>query len=139
VATILTGTATGFISLFAVRLALGLGEGAAFPTATRAMTAWIPKSRRGFAQGITHSFARAGNALTPPLIAWLVMLVSWRGSFVVTGLATLVWLCAWAAFFRDNPSDHPAMTVSELRNCLLRTPSKRGACLGCISFGGLRP
>src|SRR5580698_11629783 len=37
VSTILTGAARGFVSLFALRLALGFGEGAAFPTATRAM------------------------------------------------------------------------------------------------------
>ncbi len=39
-ATALTGAAAGFVSLFALRLALGFGEGAAFPTATRAMSRW---------------------------------------------------------------------------------------------------
>ena len=114
IATILTGAATGFGSLFTLRLILGLGEGAAFPTATRAMTVWIPKSRRAFAQGITHSFARGGNALTPPLIAWLVALISWRGSFFITGFATLIWLCVWAWYFRNDPREHPAITPSEL-------------------------
>lgn len=113
-ATVLTGAVGGFASLFAARLALGFGEGAAFPTATRAMTIWVPRARRGFAQGITHSFARGGNALTPPLIAWLVSLVSWRGSFVVTGLASLVWLCVWAWFFRNDPREHPSITLADL-------------------------
>ena len=74
------------LSLFAARLALGIGEGATFPTATRAMAVWMPERNWGFAQGITHSFARIGNAVTPPLIALLVALVSWRGSFVVLAL-----------------------------------------------------
>jgi hypothetical protein len=39
------------------------------------------KRNWSFAQGITHSFARIGNAVTPPLVALLVELVSWRGSF----------------------------------------------------------
>jgi MFS family permease len=114
VATVLTGAVGGFASLFVARMGLGLGEGAAFPTATRAMTAWIPEARRGFAQGITHSFARAGNALTPPLVAWLVVLVSWRGSFAITGFASAVWLCIWALFFRNDPRDHPAITAADL-------------------------
>src|SRR5205085_2158424 len=38
--TILTGAARGFVSLFVLRLALGFGEGAAFPTATRAIASW---------------------------------------------------------------------------------------------------
>jgi MFS family permease len=33
--TMLTGAASGFVSLFVMRLALGFAEGAAFPTATR--------------------------------------------------------------------------------------------------------
>jgi MFS family permease len=45
--TILTGLAGGFGSLFALRLALGFGEGAAFPTATRAMSRWTPSGRWG--------------------------------------------------------------------------------------------
>lgn len=82
-ATAATGTVGGLASLFAARLALGIGEGATFPTATRAMAAWVPERNWGFAQGITHSSARIGNAVTPPLIAVLVGLVSWRGAFVV--------------------------------------------------------
>src|SRR5579864_6848204 len=87
--TILTGAAAGFVSLFALRLALGFGEGAAFPTATRAMSNWTPVGSWGFAQGITHSFARIGNALTPPLMAGLLAVVSWRISFVILGAVSL--------------------------------------------------
>jgi MFS family permease len=113
-ATVLTGAAGSLFALLAARLALGFGEGAAFPTATRAMTSWIPEARFGFAQGITHSFARFGNAVTPPLIAMLVALVTWRGSFVVLGLVSLVWVAAWYAFFRDEPREHKRVTAAEL-------------------------
>jgi MFS family permease len=125
VATVFTGAVSGFASLFAARLALGLGEGAAFPTATRAMTIWIPKARRGFAQGITHTFARGGNALTPPLIAWLAALASWRVSFVVTGLVSLVWLCVWAWYFRNDPRDHPGITPADLAKLPSRNSAER--------------
>jgi MFS family permease len=96
IATAATGAVGGLISLFGARLALGVGEGAAFPTATRAMAVWTPERNWGFAQGITHSFARLGNALTPPLIALLVELVSWRGSFVALALLSLAWVLAWS-------------------------------------------
>ena len=112
--TILTGAATGFISLFALRLALGFGEGAAFPTATRAMSNWTPTGSWGFAQGITHSFARIGNAITPPLMVLLLKVVSWRGSFYVLGLASFLWLIAWAWYFRNDPRQHPAITAADL-------------------------
>jgi sugar phosphate permease len=113
-ATILTGAATGLVMLFFVRVLLGVGEGATFPVATRAMQSWTPPARRGFAQGITHSFARFGNAITPPIVAWLILRVTWRGSFVILGCCSLVWVIVWVLYYRDLPVDHPAITREEL-------------------------
>jgi MFS family permease len=123
-ATAATGAVGGLASLFAARLALGIGEGATFPTATRAMAVWTPERRWGFAQGITHSFARIGNAVTPPLIAMMVALVSWRGSFVVMALLSLIWVLVWTWYFRDVPKA-PPLTAEELATLPAR--SQRGA------------
>ena len=112
-ATVLTGAVSGFLSLRLVRLLLGIGEGAAFPTATRAMSTWLPEADRGYAQGITHSFARIGNALTPVIVVGLIALVSWRGSFVVVGVASFVWVLLWVWFFRDDPRRHPGLSDAE--------------------------
>jgi MFS family permease len=114
VSTALTGAAGGLASLIAIRLAVGFGEGAAFPTATRAMASWTPAGNWGFAQGIVHAAARIGNALTPPLVTALLAFVSWRGSFVILGLASLLWPAVWMWFFRDNPRDHPSITPEQL-------------------------
>src|SRR3984885_15113283 len=114
ISTVLTGAATGFASLFLLRLALGFGEGAGFPTATRAMASWTPRSNWGFAQGLVHSFARIGNALTPPIMAGLLVFMSWRVSFVGLGAVMLLWLVAWVWYFRDDPREHPAMTMAVL-------------------------
>jgi MFS family permease len=113
-ATVLTGLADGFRSLVIYRVLLGLGEGATFPTATRAMQSWTAPSRRGFAQGITHSFARFGNAATPLMVAALVVLVTWRGAFVVLGAVSFIWVLVWVWYFRDDPNDHPRITPEEL-------------------------
>jgi sugar phosphate permease len=112
--TALTGAVGGLAALVAVRLALGFGEGAAFPTATRAMATWLPANRWGFAQGVTHSASRIGNALTPPLIALLIAALSWRGSFVVLGAASLIWMALWVWFFRDDPRTHPGITSADI-------------------------
>ena len=114
-ATILTGFAAGLASMVAARVLLGLGEGATFPAATRAMSNWTTASQRGFAQGITHAFARFGNAVTPPLVVWLMVTLTWRGSFFVLGVASLAWTIAWAFYFRDDPKDHPGITQRELQ------------------------
>ena len=114
-ATILTGFAGGLASLFVCRLLVGIGEGATFPVATRAMQSWTPIGRRGFAQGLTHAFARLGNAVTPPIVAWLIVTIAWRGSFMVLGCCSLVWVLVWLVYFRDVPAEHRGITVAELQ------------------------
>src|SRR5579864_18074 len=108
VSTALTGAAGGLTSLVLLRLAVGFGEGAAFPTATRAMASWTPSSSWGFAQGIVHAAARIGNALTPPLVTSLLAFVTWRGSFIILGVASLLWPAVWFWFFRNDPREHAA-------------------------------
>ena len=112
-ATMLTGAVGGLASLLAVRVLLGFGEGATFPLATRAMASWLPGGKSGWAQGITHACARLGNAITPPLVVALIAAVSWRGSFVIVGAASFLWVLAWAWYFRDDPHDHGGVSAAE--------------------------
>jgi sugar phosphate permease len=113
-ATILIGFSTGFVMLVAFRVLLGVGEGATFPVATRAMQSWTPAGRRGFAQGLTHAFARFGNAVTPPIIAMLITVASWRGSFIAVGCCSLLWVIVWVWYVRDVPATHKSITTGEL-------------------------
>jgi cyanate permease len=69
---------------------------------------------RGFGQGITHSFARLGNAVTPPLVVALIAYWGWRGSLVALGLVSLIWAVVWIAYFRNNPRDHKGISEAEL-------------------------
>jgi MFS family permease len=112
--TICTGLANGFWGLVMARFVLGLGEGATFPTATSAMSRWTWKGWKGFAQGITHSFARFGNFVAPPIVAALIGVWSWRGSFVALGFVSLAWVVAWALYFRNDPHEHPGISEVEI-------------------------
>lgn len=114
IATMLTGFAWGLTSLIVFRVLLGIGEGGAFPSATRAMTYWMPAAERGFAQGITHSFARLGGAITPPIVLAIVAASGWRESFLILGVVSLVWTALYLWHFKDTPSEHKWMTSAEL-------------------------
>ncbi len=113
-ATFATGLVHGMVSLLAARVILGFGEGATFPTATRAMSYWTPKGKRGFAQGLTHAFSRLGNSLAPWLVALIIVSISWRASFLIVGLVGILWALVWGFYYRDDPKGHPAMTAGEL-------------------------
>ncbi len=121
IATALTGAVSGIASLILLRLALGFGEGAGFPTATRAMASWTPQGNWGFAQGLVHSFARIGNAVTPPIMAGLLLFSTWRVSFAMLGGVSLLWLLVWTWYFRNDPREHPAMTTAALETLPVRS------------------
>lgn len=114
IGTLLTGFAGGLATLVLSRLVVGLGEAGTIPTATRVMSNWVPRVRRGFAQGFTHSSARAAAALTPPLMVAMMPLLGWRGAFIALGCASLTWVIIWYSYFRDNPREHASVTEGEL-------------------------
>jgi len=124
-ATLATGFAGTFTTIVIARVLLGFGEGATFPTATRAMSDWAPASKRGFVQGVTHSAARLGNAITPPLVAWLIALTSWRGSFIALGIVSMAWAVAWGWYFRNDPASHKSVTQEELAELPKFNPARR--------------
>jgi sugar phosphate permease len=126
-ATILTGLSWSVASLVAFRILIGIGEGGAFPAATRAFTCWLPVRERGFAQGITHSFARLGGAVTPPLVLAIVARYGWRESFILLGAASLVWTALWVASYTNTPDEHPWVSSSELEDIHAGSESTRAA------------
>lgn len=113
-ATVLTGMAGGLASMLVARVLLGLGEGATFPAATSAMSRWVAKEKRGFAQGITHAAARIGNAVAPGAVVAIMASYGWRESFYGCAALSFVWLALWGMSFTERPADHPRITPQEL-------------------------
>jgi MFS family permease len=123
-ATISTAFVSGIASLFLVRLLVGAGEGPAFPAATQAMRNWYPQSQFGYIQGITHSFSRLGAAIAPPLVAILIVMYGWRTSFVVCGVAVLIWAVVWWFQFCDDPREHAAVVPRALIDVNISLPNR---------------
>ena len=113
-ASAITGMATGLASLLIARVLLGFGEGATFPAATTAMSRWVAKQRRGFAQGITHAAARIGNAAAPGAIVVIMASSGWRSAYFACALLSSLWVVLWAVTFTEFPRDHPGVSAKEL-------------------------
>jgi MFS family permease len=121
-ATAITGLAAGLASLLVARVLLGLGEGATFPAATTAMSRWVARERRGFAQGITHAAARVGNAAAPGLIVAIMAAYGWRRAFFACALLSFLWVGLWALIFTEFPRDHPRISAREIAALPPRAP-----------------
>src|SRR5579871_296429 len=96
----LTGIATSFAGMLATRLVLGAGEAASFPTSGKVVRQWFPPSERGLATAIFNAGTFAGPAFSAPVVAWLLIRVNWRASFVLTGSLGFLWVLLWLKVFR---------------------------------------
>jgi ACS family hexuronate transporter-like MFS transporter len=111
VACALHGFAHGLALLVLARLLLGMGEGAAFPAATRVIAEWLPATQRATAMGIINAGTALGSVLAPPLIGLILLLGSWRYIFFFAASLGLAWAAGWLVFYRqpaELTSLHPA-------------------------------
>jgi MFS transporter, ACS family, D-galactonate transporter len=113
-ATAVTGLASGFKSLVALRVMLGVGEAGSYPSNAGIATRWFPRQERATVAGIFDSGSKLGGAVALPLIAWLLATFDWKITFAITGALGLVWCVVWVIAFRNSPADHPRVNASEL-------------------------
>jgi len=102
VACMLHGFATTFVWLLAMRFLLGMGEGGAFPAATRVVSEWLPTQERATAMGLINAGTAVGSLLAPPLIGLVLILSGWRAVFFSAGAAGLLWVIWWALSYRGS-------------------------------------
>ena len=112
--TSITALSFGAWSMAIFRFLFGVGEAGAFPIATRSLSRWMLPTERGYAQGITHAGSRLGAALTPPIVAWMILAYGWRTPFWVFGLLGIAWAAAWYWYYRDSPDEHTGVNAAEL-------------------------
>jgi MFS family permease len=121
--TMATAAAGSYVTMLVVRFLFGAGEAGAWPSVARTFSRWIPQAERGRVQGIFFCGAHLVAGITPAFIVgggllgpWpgLLTVMSWRGVFVTFGLIGVVWVAIWLYWFRNDPSEHPSVSASEL-------------------------
>ena len=98
----LHGLAMNFGFLLVARCLLGMGEGGAFPAATRVVAEWIPPHQRSTAMGIINAGTAVGSVLAPPLIGIILLTVGWRMVFFAAGAIGFAWVIWWSVVYRGN-------------------------------------
>jgi MFS family permease len=100
-ATAATGLVSGFAVLLAMRLVLGVGEGAIFPCSSKLIAQHIPAHRLGVANGAMATGLALGPAFGTFFGGLLMARYGWRTTFVLFGLVSLLWLVPWFNVTRD--------------------------------------
>ncbi|GAB3928626.1 MFS transporter [Larkinella terrae] len=111
--TLLQGFASGFASLFGLRLATGAFEAPSYPINNRIVTSWFPDNERAAATAMYVSGQFIGLAFLTPILVTVQYYTGWKGLFLVTGLVGIVWGIVWYLSYRD-PLDHSGVNQAEL-------------------------
>jgi ACS family glucarate transporter-like MFS transporter len=101
-----------FISLFALRFALGFAESPSFPANARIVANWFPNSERGTASAIFNASQYFSLVAFAPMMGWLAQDYGWRSVFLAMGViglvgAALFWLVV------QSPSRHKSISKRE--------------------------
>ncbi|HUE18151.1 MAG TPA: MFS transporter [Stellaceae bacterium] len=114
VMTALTAFASGAMSFVFVRFMFGVGEGGAFPVATRSMQLWFPRQERGLVQGVSHSASRLGAAIAPPVVVLIMTTLGWHWVFYICGALGILWSVLWYVTYRNMPEEQASVSQGEL-------------------------
>jgi ACS family D-galactonate transporter-like MFS transporter len=93
----------GFGGIMACRIALGAGEGPAYPVALHSTYKWFPNQLRTLPTAIVAQGAGIGIMVALPLLNWVIVHYSWHWTFGVLGIAGLAWTVAWLVLGREGP------------------------------------
>ena len=133
-----TAAAFSYPVMLAVRFLFGAGEAGAWPCVARTFSRWIPMRERGTVQGIFFAGAHLVGGLTPALIlGWMLPHMSWRAVFVSFGAVGFLWVAVWHSWFRNDPSEHPAVNAAELSRIVAERPRDSAHAAGWRYWRGL--
>jgi len=136
-ATVLSGLASGFAVLFALRLLLGVGESTFYPCNAKLLAEGAPEHRRGFANGLVVTGQALGPAVGTLFAGHLMALFGWRAVFIGLGIISLLWVVPWLLATRHRQLQSPRSSSTEHVPYwqILRQPSAWGSSAGSfLSF-----
>src|SRR5581483_8480159 len=99
-----TGLVHTLQALIVCRVVLGAAEAFNWPCAVSVVRRVLPLESRSLANGIFHSGASIGAAVTP-ILAWLMIGPAgenWRSVFIVVGAAGAAWALLWPMVIRGD-------------------------------------
>lgn len=112
-----------FALLLLTRFALGVGEAVMYPASNTIVSAWIPSTERGLANGLIFAGVGLGAAVTSPLITHLMVNYGWRYAFWVSAGIGLAGGLVWFWLARNTPGQHPWVSQAELEQIRTGLPA----------------
>ncbi|KAL0479301.1 hypothetical protein AKO1_008110 [Acrasis kona] len=105
---------TEYVAIFfAVRIGMGLGEGANFPSAYHLCGQWVPKNERTRLMTLINSGTDFGTCTAMLLGPIMTLSMGWQYTFYHFGIMGLVWSVMFYYNVSERPEDDPSTSQQE--------------------------
>lgn len=112
--TFVTPYGSVFLVFVVLRILLGLGQAADWPSSVLTLGRWFPKSEQSRGNSLLLAGLYAGNFIGTPLVAWIVASLGWAWPFHIFAVAGFLLAVTWWWYVRDEPRQHPRASAAEI-------------------------
>jgi len=108
----MAGLVQNFTQFILVRIGLGIGEAPMNPCGVKVINDWFNIRHRGMPMGFFNAASMIGLAVSPPILAAMMLTMGWRSMFVVIGVLGIVLSLGWYTLYRNRKNG--TLTQEEL-------------------------
>ncbi len=140
-ATIAGGFAQGLVSLYVVRLILGIAEAPFFICSAQFTKTHFAENERGAASSVINMGPKIANGFAPPLLTLMLISLGWRSMFISLGVVGFLLVLVWSKCYCEEPKPFPKADKNSVREkigakadylAILKHPVTLWFCLGNI-------
>lgn len=98
----LSGMVQNFTQFVLVRIGMGIGEAPMNPCGVKVINDWFNIKERGRPMGIFNAASTIGVAISPPILAAMMLVMGWRGMFITIGVLGVFLAIGWYWLYRNR-------------------------------------
>ena len=101
-ATFAGGFAIGFVTMYIIRVILGITEAPFFIIGGKITQRYFTQEERGTASSVINLGPKIANGFAPPLLTFLIIYLGWRGMFITLGILGLFVVFLWIKYCQKD-------------------------------------
>jgi MFS family permease len=106
-----SGMVHSFTQFVLVRIGMGIGEAPMNPCGVKVINDWFNIKERGRPMGFFNAASTIGVAISPPILAAMMLMMGWRGMFITIGVLGIFLAIGWYMLYRNR--EHIELTGVE--------------------------
>ncbi|MCT4507317.1 MAG: MFS transporter [Tepidibacter sp.] len=130
IGSIIFGMAPSIFWAFVGRLLVGIGVSVVFIPILKIQSVWFKESEFGIMSGITSFVGNLGGIIAQTPLALLVAAITWRNSFVVMGVFSVIVSALCYMIVRNDPRDKGYPSISEIEGISIKNVNRSKVNMG---------